>query len=498
MIIRGTESREKILKGINENVDTVKRTLGAKGRNVMIIDKYKIGYGITKDGVSVSNKVFLDDDVENAGSQMVQEAAGRTVREAGDGTTTTSVLTQSMCNSMFSELNLGKNVYELCSDLKLDLNDVIEFIKIKSKEVKNTDHIKQIAKVSSNNDEEIANIIKEIYDNIGLNGIIEVREDDSTETTYDLVHGLTIPNTGYSSTMFINNQDKGRVEFENANVFILNGKLSNMNESLMELIEMNRADIDDSNPLVLLLQDIEDIILRQIVESLSRGLIKNVTVVQSNLIYKQRENRFKDACAFLDAEYSDSKIGGRLGFCEKVIIEKDQITFVNGRGNVDKYLTELKKTKSKDAELKSRIFSLESKGALINVGGKLQTEIKEKRDRVDDAVLAVKSAIEEGFCAGGSSTFIFAKESLNLRTKVMKDALMSCYIQLMENANIEPYFVVKDIIDKEYGYGYNVGENRVENLLEIGIIDSSKVLRISLENATQVACLFATIDAVIN
>lgn len=413
-------------------------------------------------------------------------------------TTTTTILTQSMCNSMVKEINLGKDSNALCADLKKDLNDVREFIKSKSKKIENTEQIRQLAMVSSNSDNEIADILKEIYDNIGFEGSIDVRESDSLETNYEVVKGFTLPNTGYSTHLFVNNTAKNRVELFNSKVLIFNGKINNVSNELINILDMNLSSNDDVTPLVLIVHDIEDYILGNVMASLSDGMVRDVVVVKSNLIHNNRANRFKDACAFLDAEYSETSYG-KLGFCERIIIEKDNTVFINGRGDVKKYVQNLKKelVKNKDLETKDRIFRIESKAAVINVGGKLQDEIGEKKDRIDDAVLAVKSAIEEGFCAGGSSTYIFANKELELRTEVMKNALISCYAQLMTNANKEPYFIMKTITDKEYGYAYNVSTSEVENFLEKGIIDSTKVLRVSLENSVHTACTFAMIEAIV-
>ena len=411
-------------------------------------------------------------------------------------TTTTTILTQAMCNKIYSEINLGKDSNTLCNDLKNDLKIVKDFISKQSKKIENTEQIRQIAMVSSNSDIAISDMIKEIYDKIGFNGVIDVRENDSIDNKYEIVKGLTIPNTGYSTHLFVNNFEKNRVELNNPKVLVFNGKLNEISEQLMELINENSSQNDKSEPLVLMVQSIEESILNQILLSLSRGLIKNVVVVESNLIYNNRSDRFKDASVFLNAEYTEDRIG-KVGYCEKVIIDKEEITFINGKGDITEHLNNLKKIKEKTIDIENRIFSLESNAAIIYVGGKLQTEIAEKKDRIDDAVLAVKSSIEEGFCAGGSSTFLFASKTLKLKTEIMKEALMSCYKQLMINANVEPYYYLKSILSKKYGYGYNVSTNKVENLLEKGIIDSSKVLRVSIENAVYTACTFSLIEAIV-
>lgn len=496
MIYKGKEAKEKLLNGINKNVDVVKTTLGAKGRNVLIVGSYF--NNVTKDGVSVSKAITLEDSVENAGSDMVKNGADKTLREAGDGTTTSSILIQSMCQSMFEQTNLGLDVNTLCRDLKEDLTTVKKYIKGKSIKVENTEQIKQLALVSANGDEEIADMIKNIYDEIGFEGSIDVRESDSLETTYETVKGYSLPNTGYISNLFVNNHEKGRVELNNPRVLIYNGNIDKPDIALVNLLEENHPS-KNNTPLVLIVHDIEDFMLSNLIGALEAREIADVVIVKSNLIHKNRENRFLDACAFLGGKMGSDKLG-EVGSCERIIIEKDNTTFINGKGDNKEYNKKVKKELSKktDFESKDRLFRLESNGAVIHVGGKLQDEIGERKDRIDDAVLAVKSAIEEGFCAGGASTYLFANKELKLKSVVMKTALKSCYNQLMINAGKEPNYELRDITDKEYGYGYNVNTSQIENFLENGIIDSSKVLRVSLENSVHTACTFAMVEAVID
>lgn len=495
MIIRGTEAKQKLLDGINKNVDVVKTTLGAKGRNVLILGP--LINRVTKDGVSVSKAVNLDDKVEDAGSDLVKSGADKTLREAGDSTTSTSVLIQSMCQSVFNEINLGADVNNLCKDLKEDLESVKKYIAGKSIKLDNTEQIRQLAMVSSNSDKDVADIIKNIYDEIGFEGSIDVQESDSLETTFKTVKGYSLSNTGYINTSFINNFEKGRVELYNPRVLLYNGNIDKPEPNLIKLLEANHPS-KNNTPLVLIVHDIEDFMLSNLLSALQAREIVDLVIVKSNLIHNNRKNRFLDACAFLGGVMGGEKLG-EVGSCERIIIEKDNTTFINGAGDSKDYVAKLKKElkKKTDYESKDRLFRLESSAAVIHVGGKLSDEIGEKKDRIEDAVLAVKSAIEEGFCAGGASTYLFANKELKLKSNVMKKALQSCYNQLMINAGKEPQYELRDILDKEYGYGYNVSTSKIENFLEEGIIDSSKVLRVSLENSVQTACTFAMIEAVV-
>lgn len=501
MILKGKEAKERLLEGINEISDVVKSTLGYKGKTVLISDNLRMGFSVTKDGVSVARSVNLDDEIMNCGADFIKNAASMTVSEAGDGTTTTTILTQSMCNSIFKEIELGKNPNDLIRDLKNDLEVVKKYISDNSKVIKTTEEVKNIAKVSSNSDEEISNLIKGIYDEAGLNVEIDIAESDDTETTFEIVKGYRMNDTGYSSNVFINNREKGRVEFMNPNVYIFNGKIRKMTTELMDLFNKSSdRNSEDFKPLVLIVEDIEEAPLREIVMAFTQEMIFNVAIVQSNLIHQDRKNIFIDSSHVIDSEYSEDKIG-YPGTCEKIIIEKDSVTFINGKGKLDKYVSELKKEVKKDSRnifLERRIFALDSNAAIIKVGGKLSTEISEKKDRIEDSVQAVKSAIEEGYSPGGSSVYLFANKECEIKTEIMRTALQSCYLQLMKNAEIEPYLYMKEILDKKVGFGYNLIKDKVSDLHKDGIFDSSKVLRVSIENAVHTACNFSLINATIS
>lgn len=487
-----TKGKEKVLQGINETVDVVKSTLGAKGKTVMISNPYNLGFSVTKDGVSVAKAIKFDDDLLAMGSEFVKDAALKTVDEAGDNTTTTSILVQSMCNDIQREIDLGRDTNEIIDELLRDKESVLKFISSSSKKVTSFKDVKNIAKIASNNNNEIGSIIEKVYKEAGWDVVIDVIESDNKETTYEIVNGFTMRETGYVSSQFINNFEKGRVEFMNPRVFLFNGKIKSMTEELMDLFRDN-ADRNSENfsPLVLIVEDIEEAPLKEIMMAHREQLLHNIAVVQSNLIFEDRKNTFIDASQFLEGDYQDSKFG-KPGRCEKVIIEKDNITFINGAGDIKKHAERVKNT-SKDSRRK---FSLESVAAIIKVGGKLASEISEKKDRIDDAVLSVKSAIEEGYLPGGGTTLIFSEKPEY--GNVMKKALMSCYNQLMFNAEREPQYFLRDIKDKGFGYGYNLIKDEVSNLYEDGIYDSAKALRVSVENAVHTATIFASINNIIH
>jgi chaperonin GroEL len=500
MITKGKQAKERLLEGINESVDTAKISLGAKGKTVVLRNKYTDSFRVTKDGISILKEINYEDDLMHIGAGFVKNASNKTVEEAGDGTTTTAILTQSMCNSVYKELELGTNPNELISDLKSDLEVVKSVIKDNSKKIEDTSAIKNIAKISANNDDEIGELIKSIYDDAGMEVAIDISDSDNIETSYEVVNGLTMRETGYSSSQFINNPEKGRIEFTNPRVYLYNNKVRFITNELGDLLQGNAdRNSEDFRPLVIIVEDIEEAPLREIVMAYGNQFLFNVAIVQTNLIYDDRKNSFIDASIFLNAEYQEDRISG-FGECEKIVIERDNVTFINGAGDTKKHVEKLKKLQKKDKSiaLERRIFSLESKAAIINVGGKLGTEIDEKKDRIEDSVYAVKSAIEEGYCPGGSTVYLFARLNSELKTTVMKKALLSCYTQLMHNAELEPFYYLKSIEDAGFGYGYNLIKDKVTNFYEDGIYDSAKVLRVSLENAVHTACNFALIEGIVH
>lgn len=498
MILKGEQSKEKLLEGINETVNVAKITLGARGKTVLISDPHGLGFRTTKDGVTVINSVNFNDEIMNLGADFIKEASTKTVKEAGDGTTTTSILTQEMCNIVNKEQNLGKNTNDLIKDLKSDLQVVKDFIAEKAIKIENTDEIKNIAKVSSNNDEEIGELIKQIYDQAGFDVAIDIAESDNIETTFDIVNGFTMKDTGFASSQFINNLDKGRVEFNNPRIYLLNGKVRTMTPDLIEMFRENgNRNSEDFRPLVLIVEDMEEVPLREILMAHGNQMVHDVAVVQTNLIFEDRKNAFIDVSMFIDAEYNEDGFG-EFGECEKIVIERENVTFINGKGNISKHLAKLKKSKKTGLAHERRIFALESKAAVIHVGGKLGTEIEEKKDRIEDAVYAVKSALEEGYCPGGSTVYIFAEMYNDLKTDIMKKALLSGYRQLMANAELEASYYLRDIQEKGFGFGYNLIKEEVSDFYQDGIFDSAKVLRVSIENSVYSACNFASVGAIIS
>lgn len=501
MILKGKEAKGKLLSGINKTADLVKITMGAKGSTVLIKDSLGFDSHITKDGVTVAQSVILADDVEQEGANLVKTASKKTVDEAGDSTTTTAVLTQSFCNGVMKYLEIGYDSNELKEQLISDLAVIKKQLKEFSKDITTTDEIRNIAMVSSNGDMEVSDIIKTIYDEMGNDVVIDVRKGDSVGTKFDKLKGFILPNSGYGNVVFVNNFDKGVVEYQNPKIYVVNQNIKQFNESISHLIQSHVIE-GCVEPVVLVTNYVDDIPMRLIINSIQDGRLANFAIVVSNLLGDSREERFKDLCAFTNAEYSDNLVMS-AGTCDKILISKDTVTVINGAGNVDGRIKDLKDKianyAGKNVEYENRLLSLNTNASLIHVGGKLANSIKERVDRVEDAVLSVKSAISEGYCAGGGITLLAISENKKLN-RISQEALKSCYIQILRNANKEPFRYYDRLLENgNLGVlGYDVLSDKVVDMKKEGIIDSTKSIRVSVENAIDTAITFMSINAVVS
>lgn len=493
-------ARKQLLVGINKTADVVKSTLGYKGKTVLIHDPLLLTTQVTKDGVTVAKSVRLEKDVEVLGSEMIKAAAQNTLKEVGDNTTTTTILTQSMCNNIDRQIDLGIPYNNLINCLKNDEKKVLDYLHRNRKNVRNTEDIWNIAYVASNNDPVISDLIKNVYDNSNFDVVIDIRESDSEEDSFEVVSGYTMENTGYVSPIFINNYEKGTVEYENPEVIICNGKIKQIDNTLMEIVGKRNTDPNsaDYGPTVIICQDVDEVPLREFYTGVKQEMLKDICIVTTNLIYNDRKSIFIDASQVLNAEYTEDRIG-RAGKCKKIVIEKDKVTFIEGEGNPEKYIKSLEEQykNTDNMFIKNRIFSLKSRAAVVNIGGKLSTERKERIDRVDDAVRAVRASIEEGYVPGGASVFIHAWNEVDFETIVLKDALYECYAQLMRNAELNEQYYLRDILLNPIPYSYNLKRNEVSDMLEDGIYDSVKGLRVSIQNAVSTAITFGNIEYIL-
>lgn len=495
-----SNAKDKLLIGINKTADVVKSTLGYRGKTVMIQDPMRLGVTVTKDGVTVAKSINLEDEIEALGSELIKQAALRTLEQVGDNTTTTSILAQKSTQMIKVDLDLGKNFNELISALKEDERQVIDYIAEVSLPVETEKDIYNLAYVSSNGDEEIAELFRDIYATAGKDVVIDIRDSDSVDTTFDIVSGYTIEQTGYVSPIFVNNLEKSTVEYSNPHVYIYDGRIRQITSELYSIFEQRNSDRNSPGfgPTVILCEDIDEAPLRDIYNAVRAEGLFDVCIVRTNLIYTDRKGAFIDASQFLDAKYSTDSFT-QWGTCERISISKDEVIFMNGAGNPEKYIESLEKEfeETKNVFLGKRLFYLKSNAAVIKVGGRLSTEISEKMDRIDDAYRAIRSSIEEGFVPGGSAVFLAAYNDLSFETDIMPNMLLECYKQLMINAGLEPMYHLREIHDKGFGYSYNLEENKVSNMLADGIYDSAKGLRVSIENAVSTAITFGNIEYIV-
>ena len=497
MILKGTEAKDKLLKGINDSADVVKQTMGPKGRNVLVMDNMRGVAYPTKDGVTVAKHVRLNDPIENAGANIVLAAANKTVEEAGDGTTTCAVLTQTLCEELQKAINLGQDPHTLTKNLKLDLEDVLNFINQHTIKVTNTDEIRNLAMVSSNADEEISDTIKSIYDELGFDAHITTNSGNGNKTYYEAMSGYTIPHTGYASPYFINNQKESAVVYENPLVVIFDNEVTLESSIFTQVFQTNNSDSKNARPVVFVVREAEESLIYTLVNALESNQINNVVIVTSNLPHEARMHRFQDASIFLGGIYMKEEGNFVPGECDKVVITKDKVTFIGGKGDTTKLIEYLEEQIKNGENYKERLDALKTSAAVIHIGGELALDIQERKDRVDDAILTVKSAVEEGYCPGGASIYNFASINVTLRTEAMKKALRQCLTQILRNAGKDTT-ILYDIHHKKLPYSYNGHSDKVEDMMKAKIFDSAKVLRVSLNNAVHASITFALIESVIN
>lgn len=498
--------KEGLLEGINKTAEPVKKTLGYYGKTILIDNPLLSRTQVTKDGVTVAKAVVLEDDIEALGSDFIKSSANRTVHLVGDGTTTTTILTQAFCNGVYSLQKEGYSAREIKTKLKADLEVIKDEILKTSLKVKSIDDIKKVASISSNSDEEITNTITAIYEEVGKFDVtIDVVESDSNETSYEILNGYNINNTGYVSPAFINDFSKERVLYSEPLIYVMDGRIDYPTPELSQIIELSsyeyRANKGFNNPIVILCEDIAEAPLRSIVAGLSQNMLKDLCIIRTNLTKHDKSQVYQDACAVLGSVFLKNGMDLTPGRCEKIIIEKNSVTFINGEGDTQEYLANLKKeAKQKTNEdwlLNQRIIGLDTTACQIRVGGNLQSEIQEKKDRYDDAVLSVKTAIEHGYNAGAGSVFIHARRRPEIALNLTKKVLLEVYNQLMKNAEIEPYYHLAEIDAKGINHGFNLATMKVENLIKSGVVDSTYGLIKSIENSINSACVFADIDDVV-
>src|ERR671912_394046 len=514
-----TDARDRVLRGVETLANAVKVTLGPKGRNV-VLDKSFGAPRVTKDGVTVAKEIELSDKFENMGAQMVREVASKTSTVAGDGTTTATVLAASIVREGAKAVAAGMNPMDLKRGIDLAVEAVVADLVKNSKKVTSNEEIAQVGTISSNGDAEIGKFLSDAMKKVGNEGVITVEEAKSLETELEVVEGMQF-DRGYISPYFVTNADKMRVEMEDAYVLINEKKLSQLNE-LLPLLE---AVVQTGKPLVIVAEDFEGEALATLVVNRLRGGLK-VAAVKAPGFGDRRKAMLQDIAILTGGQTISEDLGIKLenvtldmlGRAKRVRIEKENTTIIDGKGErsdiegrINQIKAQIEETTSDyDREkLQERLAKLAGGVAIIRVGGSTEVEVKEKKDRVDDAMHATRAAVEEGIVPGGGTALLRAKGAVAKLTtdnpdvqagiKIVLRALEAPIRQIAENAGVEGSIVVGKINDntKSDTYGFNAQTEEFVDMLEAGIVDPAKVVRTALQDAASVAGLLVTTEAMV-
>tara|TARA_B100000427_G_scaffold238125_1_gene201032 strand:+ start:958 stop:2592 length:1635 start_codon:yes stop_codon:yes gene_type:complete len=512
------DARTRLLKGVDTLANAVKVTLGPKGRNV-VIDKAFGAPRITKDGVTVAKEIELTDKFENMGAQMVKEVASKTNDLAGDGTTTATVLAQAIVREGAKAVAAGMNPMDLKRGVDLAVEAVVADVKKRSHAVKTNEEVAQVGTISANGDRSIGDIIAEAMQKVGNEGVITVEEAKSLETELEVVEGMQF-DRGYSSPYFVTNADKMACELENPYILIHEKKLSNL-QAMLPVLE---AVVQSGKPLLIIAEDIEGEALATLVVNKLRGGLK-VAAVKAPGFGDRRKAMLEDIAILTKGQVISEDLGIKLenvtldmlGTAKKVSITKDDTTIVDGIGakaDIEARCSQIRAqieetTSDYDREkLQERLAKLAGGVAVIKVGGATEVEVKEKKDRVDDALHATRAAVEEGIIAGGGTALLYATKVLDkievenhdqqVGVDIVRRALQAPVRQIAENAGFDGAVVAGKLLDqKDNNWGFNAQSGEYQNLVKSGIVDPTKVVRTALQDAASVAGLLITTEAMI-
>ncbi|TCU15296.1 chaperonin GroEL [Rhizobium sullae] len=512
------DARDRMLRGVDILANAVKVTLGPKGRNV-VIDKSFGAPRITKDGVSVAKEIELEDKFENMGAQMLREVASKTSDVAGDGTTTATVLAQAIVREGAKAVAAGMNPMDLKRGIDLAVDAVVKELKNNARKISNNAEIAQVGSISANGDPEIGNFLAEAMQRVGNEGVITVEEAKTAETELEVVEGMQF-DRGYLSPYFITNQDKMRVELEDPYILIHEKKLSNL-QSMLPVLE---AVVQSGKPLLIIAEDVEGEALATLVVNKLRGGLK-IAAVKAPGFGDRRKAMLEDIAILTGGTVISEDLGIKLesvtldmlGRAKKIVVEKENTTIIDGAGaksdiggRVAQIKAQIEETTSDyDREkLQERLAKLAGGVAVIRVGGSTEVEVKEKKDRVDDALHATRAAVEEGILPGGGVALLRAVKALDnvavansdqrVGVEIVRRAIESPVRQIAENAGAEGSIVVGKLREKtELSYGWNAQTNEYGDLFTMGVIDPAKVVRTALQDAASIAGLLVTTEAMI-
>jgi chaperonin GroEL len=515
-IFYDTEARASLKSGVDKLANAVRVTLGPKGRNV-VIEKQFGSPTVTKDGVSVAKEVELEDRLENVGAQMVKEVASKTSDIAGDGTTTATVLAQSIIAEGLKNVTAGANPMEIKKGIDLAKNRVVEFISENSKDIPDSTQIAQVATISANDDVEIGSRIAEAMDKVGKDGVITVEESKTAETYLEFVEGMQF-DRGYLSPYFVSNSDSMEAQLEDPYVLVHDKKITNMKDLLPLLEKVVQA----GKSILIIAEDIEGEALATLVVNKLRGTF-NVIAVKAPGFGDRRSAMLEDIATLTGATVISADKGFKLesttlddlGTCKKVLSDKDSTTIVDGGGTTESISNKVneirvhieKTTSDYDREkLQERLAKLSGGVAVLNVGAATEVEMKEKKDRVDDALHATRAAVEEGIVTGGGVILLRASKdldsiettpSLQVGVDIMKRALEGPIRQICSNAGVESSIVVQKVLEGKDDFGYDARNEEYVDMFKAGIIDPAKVSRVAVENASSIAGLLLTTEVAI-
>ena len=513
------EARDALKRGVDALANAVKVTLGPKGRNVIIDKKYG-SPSITKDGVSVAKEIELQDPIENMGAQMAKEVASKTADVAGDGTTTATVLAQAIVTAGLKNVAAGANPMDLKRGIDKAVSAVVENLKVQSQSVgEDSSKIEQVASISANNDVTIGKLIAEAMNKVKKEGVITVEEAKGTETTVEVVEGMQF-DRGYISPYFVTNADKMETVLENPYILIYEKKISNMKE-LLPILEKS---VQTGRPLLIIAEDIDGEALATLVVNKIRGSLR-IAAVKAPGFGDRRKAMLEDIAILTSGTLISEERGYKLenadlsylGQAEKITIDKDNTTIVNGGGKKEDISARVNQIKAQieattsdyDKEkLQERLAKLAGGVAVLYVGAATEVEMKEKKDRVDDALHATRAAVEEGIVPGGGVAYVRAITALenlkglnddeNTGIAIIKRALEEPLRQIVENAGSEGSIVVQKVKEGKGDFGFNARTDVYENLLAAGVIDPTKVARVALENAASIAGMLLTTECVLS
>ena len=512
------EARDALKRGVDQLANAVKVTLGPKGRNVIIDKKFGAPH-ITKDGVSVAKEIELQDAAENLGAQLVKEVASKTGDQAGDGTTTATVLTQAIVSVGLKNVTAGANPMDLKRGMDKAVSAIVANIKAQSEEVGNDfDKIEQVATISANNDAEIGKLIADAMRMVSKDGVITIGEAKGMDTTIDVVQGMQF-DRGYISPYFVTNTETMEVEMDRPYILLYDKKISN----LKELLPVLEPAVQSGRPLLIIAEDVDSEALTTLVVNRLRAQLK-ICAVKAPGFGDRRKEMLEDiailtGCTVISEEKGiklESATVEMLGTAESVTVNKDNTTIVNGAGAKDAIAARVGQIKAQIAATKStydkeklqeRLAKLAGGVAQLNVGAASEVEMKEKKDRVDDALSATRAAIEEGIVAGGGVAYIRAQAALEglkgenedeqTGIEIIRRAIEEPLRQIVANAGKEGAVVVDKVRSGEADFGYNARKDVYENLKAAGVVDPAKVTRVALENAASIAGMFLTTECVI-